>query len=169
MAVFPRKTGHNDDVSSWPFSVAPVVRLRVRYGRSCCRAGYVVGETPRACRIRKKMSEQAVRNVAARVAAAEAVGAAAAAAVALAFGLEAAGAAPEETTQIAGNGIHPRDNGSTSAINGKSRRLRQASAGCHSTTAVRGKGNRGQPATRLFERGRHQHTLLRARVFAQSN
>ena len=30
---------------SWPFSVAPVVRLRVRYGRSCCCASYVVGET----------------------------------------------------------------------------------------------------------------------------
>ncbi len=28
-----------------PFSVAPVVRLRDRYGRSCCHAGYVVGET----------------------------------------------------------------------------------------------------------------------------
>ena len=57
--------------------------------------------------------------MAVRVAAAEAVGAAAAAAVALAFGLEAAGAAPEETTQTAGNGIQPRANGSPSAINGK--------------------------------------------------
>jgi organic hydroperoxide reductase OsmC/OhrA len=28
-----------------PFSVAPVVRLRVRYGKSCSRAGYVVGQT----------------------------------------------------------------------------------------------------------------------------
>jgi len=54
--------------------------------------------------------------VAARVAAAEAVGAAAAVAVALAFGLEAAGAAPEETTPTAGNGIQPRANGSPSAI-----------------------------------------------------
>ena len=61
----------------------------------------------------------AVRVVAARVAAAEAVGAAPAAAVALAFGLEAAGAAPEETTPTAGNGIQPRANGSLSAINGK--------------------------------------------------
>ena len=61
----------------------------------------------------------AVQVVAARVAAAEAVGAAAAVAVALAFGLEAAGAAPEETTQTAGNGIQPRANGSPSAIDGK--------------------------------------------------
>ena len=61
----------------------------------------------------------AVRVVAARVAAAEAVGAAAAVAVALAFGLEAAGAGPEETTPTAGNGIQPRANGSPSAINGK--------------------------------------------------
>jgi len=59
--------------------------------------------------------------MAVRVAAAEAVGAAAAAAVALAFGLEAAGAAPEETTQTAGNGIQPRASGSPSAINGKIR------------------------------------------------
>ena len=58
--------------------------------------------------------------MAVRVAAAEAVGAAAAA-VALAFGLEAAGAAPEETTQTAGNGIQPRASGSPSAINGKIR------------------------------------------------
>jgi len=57
--------------------------------------------------------------VAARVAAAEPVGAAAAVAVALAFGLEAAGAGPEETTPTAGNGIQPRANGSTSAINDK--------------------------------------------------
>ena len=68
----------------------------------------------------------AARLVAARLmavqvvaAAAEAVGAAAAVAVALAFGLEAAGAAPEEITPTAGNGIQPRANGSPSAINGK--------------------------------------------------
>ena len=60
--------------------------------------------------------------MAARVAAAEPVGAAAAVAVALAFGLEAAGAAPEETTPTAGNGIQPRASGSPSAINGKSGR-----------------------------------------------
>jgi len=63
----------------------------------------------------------AVLAVAARVAAAEPVGAAAAVAVALAFGLEAAGAAPEETTPTAGNGIQPRASGSPSAINGKIR------------------------------------------------
>jgi hypothetical protein len=60
--------------------------------------------------------------MAARVAAAEPVGAAAA--LALAFGLEAAGAAPEETTPTAGNGIQPRASGSPSAINGKSGRFR---------------------------------------------
>ncbi len=32
------------DVSFWPFSSAPIVRLRVRYRRSCCRTGRVVGE-----------------------------------------------------------------------------------------------------------------------------
>jgi hypothetical protein len=31
-------------VCSWPFSAAPIVRLRVRYRRSCCPTGRVVGE-----------------------------------------------------------------------------------------------------------------------------
>jgi hypothetical protein len=73
-----------------------------------------------AARLRLAVAQlMAALAVAARVAAAEPVGAAAAVAVALAFGLEAAGAAPEETTQTAGNGIQPRANGSPSAINGK--------------------------------------------------
>ena len=27
-----------------PFSTAPIVRLRIRYRRSCCRTGRIVGE-----------------------------------------------------------------------------------------------------------------------------
>jgi len=75
-----------------------------------------------AARLRLAVAQlMAALAVAARVAAAEPVGAAAAVAVALAFGLEAAGAAPEETTPTAGNGIQPRASGSPSAINGKIR------------------------------------------------
>ena len=73
-----------------------------------------------AARLRLAVAQlMAALAVAARVAAAEPVGAAAA--LALAFGLEAAGAAPEETTPTAGNGIQPRASGSPSAINGKIR------------------------------------------------
>ena len=72
--------------------------------------------------------------VAARVAAAEPVGAAAA--LALAFGLEAAGAAPEETTPTAGNGIQPRASGSPSAIKGKSGRFRHGRGNLPNVTTM---------------------------------
>ena len=32
------------NVRVWPFSAAPIVLVRVRYRRSCCRTGRVVGE-----------------------------------------------------------------------------------------------------------------------------